>query len=164
VVPFYFGDVTVAAETDTGLDFTAGQIVLPWPTVRTTVADATETIDVGLLSSESGGDADGLLALASVGAVGSVIGSLLGTDTLGALLKEDTNGSTVNVPKGAVIAAATSIVLLLSTGSDTAEGFVLLAAGAAAEAEPAAGAALRARRRRGGARPKEQRASCPALL
>lgn len=125
IIPFYYGDVTVASETDTGLDFVAGQVVTD-AFLRVITADSTETLDVGLLSSESGGDADGFLALASVGTAGTVKGSLLGTDTLGALLKVDTNGSTVNVPEGHVVATATSIVLTLSTGSDTAEGFVYL--------------------------------------
>ncbi len=127
VVPFHFSDFTIAAEADTGLDFPVGAVVLPTPFVRVTAADATETIDVGLLSSESGGDADGFIVAASVGTVGlSVLGLLVGTDTLGALLKEDTNGSSVLVPKGHPIATARSIVLLLSTGSDTAEGFIYL--------------------------------------
>lgn len=127
VIPFYWGDVTVASETDTGLDFTAGQVVLPNPFLKVVTADATETIDVGLLSSESGGDADGFLVAPSVGTASATVkGTVNGTDTLGALLKTDTNGSSVLVPEGHVVATAVSIVLTLSTGSDTAEGFVYL--------------------------------------
>ena len=123
VVPFYFGDYTIAAEQDTGLDFTAGQLLLPNPMVRVTTLDATETMDWGLLSSESGGDADGLLVGISVATAVTQPGVLVGTDTLGALLKEDTNGSSVLVPKGYPIASAVSLVLLFSTGTNTADGY-----------------------------------------
>jgi hypothetical protein len=127
MVPFHWSDYTIAAEADTGLDLPAGSLVLPTVAVRVTTADATETIDVGLLSSESGGDADGFLVAASVGTVDvTVPGLLVGTDTLGALLKEDTNGSSVLVPRPYPVAAARSIVILLSTGSDTAAGFILI--------------------------------------
>lgn len=123
VIPFSFADYTIAAEADTGLDFPTGALILPTPFIRVTTLDATETMDWGLLSSESGGDADGLLVAISTATAGTVPGALVGTDTLGALLKEDTNGSSVLVPKGYPVAAATSIVLLFSTGSDSAAGY-----------------------------------------
>lgn len=123
VIPFSYVDYTIAAEQDTGLDFPAGSLVLPTPFLRVTALDATETMDWGLLSSESGGDADGFMVAASVNAAGTVPGLLVGTDTLGALLKEDTNAASVLVPKGHPIATATSIVLLFSAGSDTAAGY-----------------------------------------
>ena len=127
VIPYYFGDVTVASETDTGLDFTAGQVVLPNPFLKVVTADATETIDVGLLSSESGGDADGFVAAASVATAGAVVSKAATTATIGALLKEtitDSGAATSSVrhiyPIGAT---AVSVTYTLSSGTTTAKGF-----------------------------------------
>jgi len=58
-----------AGEKDTGWDLPAKAIVLD-VFVDVTTADAGETLDVGLLSSESGGDADGFLDGISVNATG----------------------------------------------------------------------------------------------
>ncbi len=123
VIPFSYADYTIAAEQDTGLDFPTGALILPTPFLRVTTLDATETMDWGLLSSESGGDADGLMLTVSVASAVSVPGALAGTDTLGALLKEDTNGSSVLVPKGYPVASAVSLSLLFSADSDSAAGY-----------------------------------------
>ena len=63
VLPFGVSD---NSETDTGIDLPANMLVKD-AFIRVTTVDATETLDVGLLSSESGGDADGFLLLCSVG-------------------------------------------------------------------------------------------------
>lgn len=125
VIPFSIADTTAATETDTGFDLPTGALVLPWVAVKVATADSTEDINVGLLSSESGGDADGFLVAASVGTAATVRGALAGTDTLGALLKEDTNGSSVLVPASYVVGAtAKSVTYTLSTGTDTAAGYI----------------------------------------
>jgi hypothetical protein len=80
-----------ASEVDTGFDLPAKAIVLDcWVDIRTLEGTAsTKTIDVGLLSSESGGDADGFLDGVSTAAAVSVQGTLTnGTLTLGALLRD----------------------------------------------------------------------------
>ena len=69
-----FGDGTT--ETDTGWDLPAKAIVHD-VFVDVTTAEATggtKTVDVGLLSSESGGDADGFLDALSVAATGGIRG------------------------------------------------------------------------------------------
>lgn len=58
VAPFVFN--AGGTEVDTGLDFPVGAF-LTNARVEVTTLDASETLQVGLLSSESGGDADGIL-------------------------------------------------------------------------------------------------------
>jgi hypothetical protein len=80
-----------ASEVDTGFDLPAHAIVLDcWVDIRTLEATGTtKTIDVGLLASETGGDADGLLDGVSTSSALSVQGTLTnGTLTLGALLRD----------------------------------------------------------------------------
>lgn len=130
VIPFAIGDTTAAAETDTGFDFPTASAVLPNPMVRVTTADATETIDVGLLSSESGGDADGFINALDVASEVLVKATLLASgDTMGALLSVlDSANSGDDAPEAHIVtgAAATSISYTLTAGTNTAEGFILL--------------------------------------
>jgi hypothetical protein len=74
-------------EKDTGYDFSTGDIILDaWIVVSTLEATAsTKTIDVGLLSSESGGDADGFIDGASTAAAATVkTGATIGSAAAGA--------------------------------------------------------------------------------
>jgi len=64
----WFG-VSSAVETDTGVDFLADTIVLDVRTETVTV-DAGATLDVGLLSTETSGDADGFIDGRSVAVAG----------------------------------------------------------------------------------------------
>jgi hypothetical protein len=80
-----------ASEVDTGFDLPAKAVVLDvWVDVRTLEATGTtKTIDVGLLSSETGGDADGFLDGVSTASALSAAGTLAGgTLTRGALLRD----------------------------------------------------------------------------
>lgn len=127
ILPFDPADYTAAAETDTGFDFTAGMIVRPEPTINVTAVHAAKTIDVGLLSSESGGDADGFIAAASVATLGAVVAKAATTATVGALLREtitDSGAATSSVrhvyPIGST---AVSITYTLSSSTTTAKGF-----------------------------------------
>jgi len=127
ILPFDPADYTAASETDTGFDFTTGMIVRPEPTINVTVVHAAKTIDIGLLSSESGGDADGFVAAASVATAGAVVSKAATTATIGALLKEtitDSGAATSSVrhiyPIGAT---AVSVTYTLSSGTTTAKGF-----------------------------------------
>jgi hypothetical protein len=63
------------SEEDTGYDLPSSAVLLlpPWINVTTAEATgATKTLDVGILSSESGGDADGFLDGVSVASTGVV--------------------------------------------------------------------------------------------
>lgn len=59
------------SETDTGLDLPKDVIVYD-ARIQVTTSDATETVSVGLLASETNGDADGFLATVSVAATGHI--------------------------------------------------------------------------------------------
>lgn len=118
-----------SAEQDTGFDFTSGDMIQDvWVEVTTPeVSGTTKTINVGLLSSESGGDTDGFLAAASVAAAGHVFSvntvtaglnnTYLASTTRGALLRDFIAGEDVNaggdgmvVPKPHIISTAKSLV------------------------------------------------------
>lgn len=58
-------------ETDTGLDLPLNTVV-ERAAVEVVTVDATETVDIGLLSSETSGDADGFIVAASVASAGFV--------------------------------------------------------------------------------------------
>lgn len=105
-------------EKDTGIDFKAGDIIeAVWVNVRTLEATATtKTIDVGLLSSESGGDTDGFVDGLSTAAAGNILPRLdSGGQTYGVLLHEDESGAGVLVPTPHVIASAVSLVYQLGS-------------------------------------------------
>ena len=108
VIPFDNADYTAAAETDTGFDLVEdSQVLLQGAGVYVDDADATETIDVGILSSESGGDADGFFDGLSVATSGLVV-----------------PGATVTTGSNEVyLSASTAGALLVdtfTTGTDTA--------------------------------------------
>lgn len=126
-IPFSFGDYTAATETDTGLDMPAGSVVLPGAHVRVTAADSGITLEAGLLSSESGGDADGFIDAVSLASAVTVAPTLTSTPTLGALLR--TLGGTtpdVALPRPYPITTAVSLSITPSSGWDTGEGFICL--------------------------------------
>ena len=128
VVPFSHADSTAATEKDSGFDLPANSIVLPHPTIRVVDVDATETIDVGTLSTESGGDADGFVVTVSVATAGVVKGTVLqGSNTLGALFEvQDSANSGDLTHEPHVTAVATSISYTTTAGSDTVSGFAFL--------------------------------------
>jgi hypothetical protein len=144
VLPFAIGDTTANTETDTGFDLPDNAAVIPAGVgVHVGTADATETIDVGILSSESGGNADGFVVGLSVAAADTVIAGATmtagGTETyfssctLGVALADflagaDSAGDVGSYnPKAHVSdGTAKSISYTLSTGTDTAEGFIII--------------------------------------
>lgn len=129
ILPFDItADMTAATEYDTGFDFPTNTMIMPWPTILVTAADSGITIDAGLLSSESGGDADGFIIAASVASAVGVTTKLLATATLGALLREsvaDSGSATspTRIPYR-VGSTAVSFTMTLLTAADTAKGFV----------------------------------------
>ena len=130
VIPFSIDDTSAATETDTGFDLPLHSAVKPNPKVRVLTVDATETIDVGLLSSETAGDADGFINALDVATAGLVKATLLASgDTMGALLSVlDSANAGDDAPEEHVVTGtnATSITYTLTAGSDTAEGFIHL--------------------------------------
>lgn len=143
VIPFDIADSEIIDATvwDTQFDFATGQIVQPYGLgVLMTTADATETIDIGILASESGGDADGFAALLPIsGAAGSFapIGVAIATTwwstpTRGALLADHTSGSGtddrgLHSPKNWVCdGTAKSLIATPTTGTDTAAGYMVI--------------------------------------
>lgn len=127
-IPFSVADSAATVEEDTGLDLPVDSIVLPTPAILVTAIDATETLDVGTLSTEAGGDPNGFLAAVALGVLGAVKGSLISTgQTLGALLAADESGAGVLVPESHVVVSTTRSISYTSTaGSDTYKGYILL--------------------------------------
>lgn len=131
-------------ETDTGLDLPSNCLITAYDiSLRVTTVDATETIDVGLLSSESGGDANGFITAASVANSGFVellpqitggtnidyvgtryVGDLLATSIAGADAVATVGGFTSK--RYRTDGTAKSITWTGSAGSDTAAGYVYL--------------------------------------
>lgn len=130
VIPFSINDCTAATEKDTGFDFPLYSAVLPHPTVRVTTADAAITIEAGLLSSETAGDADGFVDAVSTATAGLVRATILnGGNTLGALfeVQDSANaGDLTHEPHVITGSNATSITYTLLVAADTAEGFIML--------------------------------------
>lgn len=155
-IPFHIDDTTATTETDTGFDLPNNAMVMPDGTcVQTTILDAGEDIDVGLLASETLGDADGFMDALSVAALGVVVPQigfstdanttwrdLTGgdeEDTFGVLLQAV--GTKIALSEGADVATDTgiyfkvphvgdgiaeSIVYTLSAGTNLAAGFIRL--------------------------------------
>lgn len=126
VIPFAIADTTATTETATGFVIPAKAAVLPTPLLDVLTQDATETIDVGTDSGDSG-DANGFLAAASVATAGIVKPTLAsGGQTLGALLSADESGAGVLVPEPNISMVGKEVTYTLSAGSDTAAGFIHL--------------------------------------
>jgi len=144
VIPYSIVDSTANVEKDTGFDLPLDALVQPSGiAIDNTVADSGQTIIAGILSSESGGDADGFIVAASTAAVATVpavdaitVGgseTYLSSTTLGALVNDFLAGSnsagdvgTGNHKPYRVGATAKSISYTLNTGTDTAKGFLII--------------------------------------
>jgi hypothetical protein len=129
VIPLAAPDFTAATEGTTGLQFPAGALLSPAAALRVTVLEGSRTIEVGLLSSETSGDADGLLDAVSLAAVGTISPAVSGTPTLGALLVQNfATTPAVNLPDTHAIGPATArtISVTFSASSATAQAFAVL--------------------------------------
>jgi len=140
VLPFGASDNT---EVDTGIDLPSGLLVTD-AYIKVTTTDASETLDVGLLSSESGGDADGFVLATSVANSGYVnqwpvvtggtnIDYVVHTAGYGAYLKQGIAGADAVATVGgftrryhATDGTAKSVTYTGSSGSDTAAGYIIL--------------------------------------
>lgn len=146
VIPFSSADIADATETDTGFDLPTNGAVLPEGiSVDVTNAASTETISVGILSTESGGDADGFIALLSLTTAATVVAkntvtvgsneSFLASTTLGALVNDFAVGTDVNEDTGQSskkahicdgTAKSISVTLTAGTAAAVGEGFIKL--------------------------------------
>jgi len=126
-VPLFAGDYTAATEGTTGLQLPAASLVLPNIGLRVLTAESSKTLDFGLLSSESGGDADGFLAALSLASAVMVKPLVTGTPTRGLLLRATfATTPAVYLPDSAAITTSRTLSATFSSGSATAEAFVLL--------------------------------------
>lgn len=126
VIPFSMDDLTANTETDTGFDEPANAIFLPTPAVRVVTLDATETIAVGTATAASG-DPDGFLDDVTVATAVLHKATIANSgNTLGALFEVQDSANAGDLTHEGHVSTAKSIVLLLSAGSDTAEGYVYL--------------------------------------
>lgn len=125
VIPFAAADGTAASETATG--FVLPGAVQPNPAIDVVTIDATEDIDVGTLSTDSG-DADGFMDGVSVAVAGYIKPTLLAAgDTMGALLSVlDSANAGDDAPEQDVSMIGKQVTYTLSAGSDTAAGFIVL--------------------------------------
>lgn len=132
------------SEQDTGLDLPSNCLLTAHDvSLRVTTIDATEDLNVGILSSESGGDADGFIRNALVGTAGFVellpqitggtnidfvgtryVGDLLATSITGADAVATVGGFTTK--RYRTDGVAKSISYTGSVGSDTAAGYAYL--------------------------------------
>lgn len=129
IIPFAAQDYTAATETTTGLQFRAGSLIQPDCCVRVTTAEGSRTIEVGLLSSESGGDLDGFIDALSLASAGTIAPALTSaTPTLGALLVLSiATTPAVSLPRThGITTTARTISITTSASTATAQGFVML--------------------------------------
>ncbi len=122
VCPFSFASGTVASEYDTGLDFPSRAIISPFSSILVNTADSGIVLDVGLLSSESGGDADGLLDGVSLTSAVAVVPQWAATSTAGALVRESQDTASTFTPRHYPVAAAVSLTFTVASGGDTGNG------------------------------------------
>jgi hypothetical protein len=140
VMPFGASDNT---ETDTGFDLSAGLLVTD-AHMKVTTVDSGETLDWGILSSESNGDADGFMLVQSVATAGFVTGYpvitgganidyAVHTSGYGAFLKQGIAGADAVATVGGVTrryyltdGVAKSVTYTGTAGSDTAAGYLIL--------------------------------------
>lgn len=127
VIPFAIADTTATTETSTGFVIPAKAMMLPRPLVDVLTVDSTEDIDVGTLASDSG-DADGFIDSVILTTAGIVKATLLtSADTMGALLSvQDSANAGDDAPEGDVSMVGKTITYTLSSGTDTAAGFIHL--------------------------------------
>lgn len=124
VIPFSIDDTVAATETATGFVLPKC-LVLPTPFIDVLTVDATESMDVGTDSGDSG-DADGFLAVVLTSVAGLVAGQAPnGAVTLGALLVTDEDGAGALIPS-AHVSLLKEITYTLTAGTDLAEGFIHL--------------------------------------
>lgn len=118
VIPFAVADAPVTVEKDTGFVFPLHALIgskYQGATIRVATLDSGKTVDLGTLSTQAGGDANGLFAaMSTTSAVPLVVTEGALYTTAGEAAYVDTN------------VAALNISYTISTGATTAAGFFII--------------------------------------
>ena len=125
-IPFDAGDYSATVETATGYTLLANALYKPHPHLWVETIDATETIDVGTDSGDSG-DADGLMDGASVATAGLVKATVLnGGNTMGALFEIQDSANAGDIAPECYVGNGKAITMTTTAGTDTAAGIICL--------------------------------------
>lgn len=127
VVPFSSADCTPGTEKDTGFVLPSGAMVTPLLIGRVLTTAAGKTVSAGLLSSQAGGSATGLINGMSVATAGTVKPTINGASpTLGSFLSVNSGAGSTAVGEGYVVGAtAVNVSYTLAAGAQ-AEGLIIL--------------------------------------
>ncbi|MEY4300592.1 MAG: hypothetical protein RIR25_1828 [Verrucomicrobiota bacterium] len=127
VLPINAADYAAGSETSLGIQLPANAIVLPQVCARIITAESSRTLSVGLLSSESGGNATGFLAALSMATAGLVRPVNSGTPTRGALLTTTfATTPSVVVSEAAPISTSRTLSVTPSASSASFDALVML--------------------------------------
>jgi hypothetical protein len=108
-IPYSSDDSTAATEKDTGMELPTDCMVhADGLGIYVEAIDATETMDVGILSTEANGDANGFLAAIDIGTLGAVSGEV-GFDVGTNNVIIDLTGGDAEFTYGALMCAAGTI-------------------------------------------------------
>lgn len=121
-IPFSIADSTTSVEKDSGFDIPNNSIILPDAAIQTITLESGKTIDVGLLSTETNGDADGFIVGISLTTAIITAAKSASTATRGALL----GGSTLDKGYSADVGVARSVSYTLASTVTAAKGFIIL--------------------------------------
>ena len=125
IVPFSILDTAANTETSTGFNFPTGALVGTPPVVNVRTAEATRTMNAGILSSESGGSATGFFTGVSLATAGVAKSTLNGSGTtIGSFLYTTNNSTKVPEPYP-VAAGSATLSYTLSASTASADGFLV---------------------------------------
>lgn len=139
IIPFALADTTTGTETDTGFDLPTNGLIDPNSlSVDVQTLESGKTIDVGILASESGGDADGFMDGLSLTAAVTVLPAttittgVLASNTYGVLVSDYTVGTNTDdrgisqLKRYRCDGTAKSISYTLASTVTVAKGFIRL--------------------------------------
>lgn len=126
-IPFAAADFDAATENDSGFNEPTNALILPnGAGLYIGTVDATETMEVGTDSSDSG-DADGFLDALSLATLGMVKPTIANSgNTMGALFEVQDSANAGDLTHEAHVSGGKSITLTPSAGADTYAGKILL--------------------------------------
>ena len=137
VIPFAIQDTAAATETNTGFNLPTNAVVQPYGAgIEVTTLESGKTIQVGILSSQSGGSASGFINAVSLAAAATVLAAFSNTsgtlngNTFGAFLASYGAGAPGTgyafLSQYVCNGTAKTISYTLSSGTAAAQGFILL--------------------------------------
>jgi hypothetical protein len=128
IIPFAFENFPPTVETLTGFVEPTGAVFNPTPWVRVTTADAGITLNVGTQEFGSGGgDLDGFMAGVTMANVATVAAQIANAaNTMGALFEGQDSANAGDLVPRLHVSTGRAITATLSTGADTARGFIHL--------------------------------------